>query len=496
MDSFLGSIRNASLVLLVVCATVLLFAFSPNDHNSLTKARDEATNLRYLAESSLVTVYELSLIDRLNREDTVYYKGVLQKAFAGFTDWDTTPMFVTVPILIPPPPTTLQDFQTYFTAKQAWGIVVPFAVAGRYLQLPQDYGLPQTFGLPERLSGMREAIDTANCIDVTTRKGVPCEDIVRMPGVTLSAFILRITAPQAKKALLMYTGGGSSTSLASPNIFSIWNTFHHDPIYDGFNDVWSGRLTIMWIKGSHKWSLTETASLLNCLRNDAAPSFVTWIQTQKAAYAEAGPSSQANQAAQLLAAGKSEALFTELRNQNWNNISLETPRDAEKYFEGRVDSSPTATISLFGLTVDQRVVLVAAPLAILVSALYLLSSIRMLIAGLDGLRPAGEQRRDESCGRVGSEAPEGRLQLYPWFGLYNDRLSVAGSLATMVVFPPLASAVATDLYWAGWRLATVASVAISALVLVVSFFMLAALKGLRQRFARARLALTSSGGTS
>jgi len=155
--------------------------------------------------------------------------------------------------------------------------------------------------------------------------------------------------------------------------------------------------------------------------------------------------------------------------QYWIDVDARTPSEAERYLDDRIDRV-RQPVNLFGLSVDQRAILVAGPLAILTASLYLLSLLHIFGIAVE---------RDASL-----EHPP---DAYPWVGLFNDAFSLGLAFVSIVLLAPGASIVLVmrHSYGAGW--AGIAAILLSIGLIAVSYFTWQALSRIRSTFLTAKL---------
>ncbi|HVR45640.1 MAG TPA: hypothetical protein VMT95_03200 [Candidatus Binatia bacterium] len=444
MNSFLGAIRNGHLVLMLVSAAVLLFALSPNEVASLRQALTEATALRSVDYAGLPTSY-IQVVGKVLLHNLV--PGPTDSLRTGFAKnrWQSKSMRVDFPLLIYVPDdrtATLQEIYEFFSDASSTGMGVEPALLKQKLEWDPWKTVART------------AIDGA-CVD-DQHRWAPCRRIPSSAAV--AAVVLSVTLARNEKEVIPLAPLPSVVEDAFSPDENVTVFLHH-------NDVKDGLLHVYWFDGPRTWSFVERVPLTVFYASSAS---MTSPATPQQWLRKFEPDNERI----VFGNSKEKALLSELR-LFWNDVSLKTPAQAVAYLQDRIDNS-RQSISLFGLTVDQRVVLLVGPIAILIAALYLLSLLQMFVISLKM-----------------SELPNSSIESYPWVGLFSNPFSIVASTIAILILPPVASSLLVIEYWGGIGAASVTATAVTVVLVVVSLLTGRTLTELRPRFASATLSVSS-----
>jgi hypothetical protein len=484
MEPFLGAIKNATLTLLLISSALFLFALSPNDYDALKDSFNEASALSALGKYDLTTRGQTveALTEENTQEDVSGFQAALQSAFRKFSTWNTKSMVVSVPVALQgiPKDATVQQLYDALSYK-------PHLVFFHTSSWTESYTSRQTWKTATTLDAfLRSLINKAHCV-LDLRVVVTCRDISRQASidalvltprwkpntfvdVTFPARALPLSAPgsspeDVKQPLTDGVGLPSTSgyevllpiSLATPTLGKRLGRFIRGYVRDGPGDE---VLNIKWSLGPRSWWLIWPAS---------QSYWPIWHADEGRLIDWMGSAGTGSHASSVLANESAIDFLSGLRYQpDWENISSESPEKVSSDFESRLNSAGRASVSLFGMAVDQRIVLFAGPIAVLIASLYLLSLLRMFIISLDR-----------------SQLPKTSLKAYPWIGLFRDSLSNALS-SGLVVLPPVASALLVIKYHA-WDPATVVAIILTIILIFVCVEIDRAVLKLRRLFAAAVL---------
>lgn len=154
----------------------------------------------------------------------------------------------------------------------------------------------------------------------------------------------------------------------------------------------------------------------------------------------------------------------------WDEVDKQSRDDAARYLAERVESH-VASLSFAGIPVDTRILTLAGPIVLFAALAFLLSAIRMTNLAID-------------------KTPTLKPSLYPWLGLYDDRLS-RGAVFLSVVVLPIAAAISIG--YVAWdsrnRLAMMLDCTIIITIVILSVLCLRELRRLRVAFGEATIRL-------
>ncbi len=189
MDKFLGAIRNASFALILVAATVVLVALSPDDYASLLQAYNEADSLRTIDNTSFLTAYREDELQELESNEEPRFKSALREVLSRLIGWNTSLMKVRVPLEAPSFPVhgaTVGQMDDVFEGKylDQWGLSVP------------NWG----FGI----YGIRDEAGQAKT-ELSYRSCKGCANITK--SATIAAFVVDPSARCEKANVINSTGG-------------------------------------------------------------------------------------------------------------------------------------------------------------------------------------------------------------------------------------------------------------------------------------------------
>jgi len=429
MNRFLGAIRNANLLQALISAAVLLFALSPNEAQSLKGAQSEAAALKSLD----YTGYLLYTERKLTRSGPEYDRDKLRQAFSRLTRWDVEhfSLSTAMHVYLPTDTTTLAQIDAFFQTSGEWFADV----------LPESMDKES---IMDWSAWARQIVEEGICTSDESA-AIPCKDIP--PGTRLTNIAF---SPDMEPSMAINTGPDSQTSLFNTQVYASGS-----PITRAV----TGRLDATWM-GKNVWLFSKKVGVMDSA-SERMPSPMSWLT--------AGSNAELRQLTDNV--GGQVVFLPELRNV-WSNVSALTPQQAVTYLQGKLDNS-RQSVTLFGLSVDQGLALVAGPIGILIASLYLLSLLHMLLIAFDRSRLA-----------------DGAVESYPWVGLFSDSFSVAASVLAILILPPLAAGILVLRYSTGLGAETIVAVATTTFLVLVSWLTSRALRNLRLRFANATLSAT------
>jgi hypothetical protein len=371
---FLDAIRTTHLLLIVVSAAVLFFALSPRDSELYGLAKAEIDSLQKVQfEGYLKSVAPTAQSAIERRADSL--KIVLSREQR---DFKVSPSLGSQGQLVtawPDDSSKLKDILAFFEG-------------------PNEISVPNYVIDAQLLPSLRSAVAKYNsqkCVQAFTEKPVPCGkitkdfrlelvdvEIVKHPDVT-------ITIPIRREKY----------------------TFDLEiPVYKDFPLPHTCKIDFIFTRDDEKETAIATEAIA-CQTQLAVKGNLAldWIKRTP---------TQASALLTTVQPGTVEILFHS--RAVWDQISGMTRAEAARFLGDKVRSS-RQTVSVGGLSLDERLVTLLAPPLLVAIEVYLLAQIIMLRTALN--------RRLI------------KMQAYPWVGMFDGTLPFAISVFTTVLLPCL-----------------------------------------------------------
>lgn len=414
MNSFLNAIKTCHVALATASATILLFVFTPNDVAAFQSAQREA-QLLATVDYNAYAAWGIHLAEPAQkgakRDIQQSFSNVSHNRWLGFSN---TP-FEWVPPFVPLPQhrATLQSLFDFFTQPSGIGLAMPSQIN----DTPTDGAWYVVAS---------EVFKTGVCTNLDRRYRRACRDVPPPIYINDIEFL------------------GPDMSFAPTPFYS------HAPEKNA-------KMTVILDGGPISgWYTRANVTLVAISLVKVKP--LTWLHAQP------------RLGTALVGVSKGQDVFLPNLRNIWNDVFSLTPDEAVTSLQEKIEASRKA-ITLFGLSVDQRAVLLVGPLAVLAAALYMFLLLQSLLKDLNTAAP---------------------LQPYPWIGLLQGRVSIAASCISILILPVTASSLLVWRYFNGLNLSSLIAISATVALAAVSLLTWRALIVLRPRFTAAGLSITAN----
>jgi hypothetical protein len=370
MDDCLQNARFIHLVIIGICATIIVFAISPRQTTTYGAAIRELKQLEGLDLNALHSYVRQAVAEDDNQDFKILVENFAQQAHVSISDTVNLNTVATLPYIFKYPPMSepLVEVEKYFKAEHQIFVFRPDA---------QE--------LKEQLNQVVSSI-------ASDRQAALSKTFV-LTKVDLNNEQSRIEDLQ-KDVDDYYgdpKGGIPSTATFEVEIKS-------DTGYSSRLQRISGRLFPLNGNGFKQWFLGQ----------EQAKQLVGPIPGSREEY---------------------RILFPNLRPV-WNEVLTATPDSALVLLEDKRKKAQQQ-VSFLGLTVDEGIVVVVGPIAVLLTTIYLLVYVKHI-------RTLADRNRE-------------KLLQFGWVGLFPDRLSEALTYSSIVLLPLLANSMLLIRAWTSAR---------------------------------------------